>query len=159
VATGGLKGGVKYWDGQFDDARLALSLARTAAAKGALVVNYCKATQLQYEAGKVCGVLCEDTIGGRKFSIQSRCVVNATGVWVDGLREKDGEANSVDGRSTTKPMVAPSQGVHIVVDREFLGGDTALMVPKTQDGRVLLRCRGSEKSFWAPRIPPARPGS
>lgn len=138
VATGGLKGGVKYWDGQFDDARLALSLARTAAAKGALVVNYCKATQLQYEAGKVCGVLCEDTIGGRKFSIQSRCVVNATGVWVDGLREKDGEANSVDGRSTTKPMVAPSQGVHIVVDREFLGGDTALMVPKTQDGRVLF---------------------
>ena len=138
VATGGLKGGVKYWDGQFDDARLALSLARTAAANGALVVNYCKATQLQYEAGKVCGVLCEDTIGGRKFSIQARCVVNATGVWVDGLREKDGEANSGDGRSKTKPMVAPSQGVHIVVDREFLGGDTALMVPKTQDGRVLF---------------------
>nr|WP_315466000.1 glycerol-3-phosphate dehydrogenase/oxidase [uncultured Rhodoferax sp.] len=138
VASEGLKGGVKYWDGQFDDARLALTLARTAAAKGALVVNYCKATQLQYEAGKVCGVLCEDTIGGRKFSIQSRCVVNATGVWVDALREKDGEANPRDGRSKTKPMVAPSQGVHIVVDREFLGGDTALMVPKTQDGRVLF---------------------
>ncbi len=138
VATEGLKGGVKYWDGQFDDARLALALARTAASKGALVVNYCKATQLQYEAGKVSGLLCEDTIGGREFSIQSRCVVNATGVWVDGLREKDGEANPQQGRGKIKPMVAPSQGVHIVVDREFLGGNTALMVPKTQDGRVLF---------------------
>ncbi len=138
VATQGLKGGVKYWDGQFDDARLALSLARTAAAKGALVVNYCRATALQYEGGKVCGLLCEDTVGGRTFAIQSRCVVNATGVWVDGLREKDDEANPHDGRGKTRPMVAPSQGVHIVVDREFLGGDTALMVPKTQDGRVLF---------------------
>ena len=138
VAPAGLKGGVKYWDGQFDDARLALALARTAATKGALLVNYCKAVDLQYRDGKVSGLVCEDTLAGRQFKIRSRCVVNATGVWVDALRELDGVANPNDGRRPTKPMVAPSQGVHIVVDRAFLGGDTALMVPKTADGRVLF---------------------
>ncbi|WP_296510837.1 glycerol-3-phosphate dehydrogenase/oxidase [Rhodoferax sp.] len=138
VTPAGLKGGVKYWDGQFDDARLALAIARTAASKGALIVNYCEATRLQYEHRKVVGLDCRDTVSGRKFSVRAKCVVNATGVWVDGLREKDGAANQGDGRSLTKPMVAPSQGVHIVVDRDFLGGDTALMVPKTQDGRVLF---------------------
>jgi glycerol-3-phosphate dehydrogenase len=138
VKKNGLKGGVKYWDGQFDDARLALALARTAAAQGALVVNYCKATRLDYQAGKVAGLEVEDTIYGQKFTIRAKCVVNATGVWVDGLREKDGAAAAGNGYPVTKPMVAPSQGVHIVVDREFLGGDTALMVPKTEDGRVLF---------------------
>lgn len=138
VAPAGLKGGVKYWDGQFNDARLALALARTAATKGALLVNYCKAVDLQYAQGKISGLVCEDTLNGKQYMIKSRCVVNATGVWVDALREKDGAANASDGRRPTKPMVAPSQGVHIVVDREFLGGDTALMVPKTADGRVLF---------------------
>lgn len=136
--TQGLKGGVKYWDGQFNDARLALALARTAAAKGALLVNYCRAADLLYIDSKVQGVLCEDTLTGQQYPVKARCVVNATGVWVDALRQKDGEANAGDGRKPTKPMVAPSQGVHIVVDREFLGGDTALMVPKTADGRVLF---------------------
>ncbi len=134
----GLKGGVKYWDGQFNDARLALALARTAATKGALLVNYCRAADLLYVDSKVQGVLCEDTLTGRQYPVKARCVVNATGVWVDELRQKDGAANAGDGRKPTKPMVAPSQGVHIVVDREFLGGDTALMVPKTADGRVLF---------------------
>lgn len=134
----GLKGGVKYWDGQFNDARLALALARTAAVRGALLVNYCRATDLFYEGGKVAGLLCEDSLTGQPYRIRSRCVVNAAGVWVDELRQKDGAANSMDGRRPTKPVVAPSQGVHIVVDREFLGGETALMVPKTADGRVLF---------------------
>lgn len=134
----GLKGGVKYWDGQFNDARLALALARTAATKGALLVNYCRATDLTYIDGKVQGLLCEDALTGQQYPVKARCVVNATGVWVDELRQKDGDANAADGRQPTKPMVAPSQGVHIVVDREFLGGDTALMVPKTADGRVLF---------------------
>jgi len=134
----GLKGGVKYWDGQFNDARLALALARTAASRGALLVNYCKAKDLVFAGGQVAGLQCEDTLSGRAYSIRSRCVVNAAGVWVDALRELDGIANAQDGRHPTKPLVAPSQGVHIVVDREFLGGDTALMVPKTADGRVLF---------------------
>lgn len=130
----GLKGGVKYWDGQFDDARLALALARTAAARGALLVNYCAATELVHEAGKVTGLTCEDRETGQTFTLHARCVVNAAGVWVDEFRQKDGEAV---GRPV-KPMVAPSQGVHLVVDREFLPGDHALMVPKTADGRVLF---------------------
>lgn len=134
-----LKGGVKYWDGQFNDARLALALARTAAAHGAVLVNYCSAVDLTYNTdSKVCGLICQDTISGQQYTIQARCVVNAAGVWVDALREKDGIANAHDGRRPTKPMVAPSQGVHIVVDREFLNSDTALMVPKTADGRVLF---------------------
>ena len=134
----GLKGGVKYWDGQFNDARLALALARTAASHGALLVNYCKAKDLLYDEGKVAGLLCEDTETGRQIKIQARCVVNATGVWVDELRQKDGDANQVKGRKPTQALVASSQGVHLVVDREFLQSDVALMVPKTADGRVLF---------------------
>lgn len=130
----GLKGGVKYWDGQFDDARLALALARTAATRGALLVNYCPAKKLVHEGGRVTGFECEDAETGRSFTVRARCVVNATGVWVDGLRQMDGEAIG----KPVKPMVAPSQGVHIVVDREFLPSDHALMVPKTADGRVLF---------------------
>ena len=134
----GLCGGVKYWDGQFDDARLALALARTAATQGALLLNYCRADDLQYDGGRVSGLLCEDTESGRKFSLGAKCVINAAGIWVDALRQKDGDANRGDGRRPTKPMVAPSQGVHLVVDRAFMDGDIGLMVPKTADGRVLF---------------------
>lgn len=130
----GLKGGVKYWDGQFDDARLALALARTAALHGALVVNYCPVTDLLYDNGKVAGLVCEDAETARRFNVRAKCVINATGVWVDALRQRDGQASGVN----VKPMVAPSQGVHIVVDQEFLSSDHALMVPKTADGRVLF---------------------
>jgi glycerol-3-phosphate dehydrogenase len=130
----GLKGGVKYWDGQFDDARLALALARTAASRGALVVNYCPVDGLVHTAGKVTGLRCHDSETGRAFELQARCVINAAGVWVDELRQLDGEAI---GRPV-QAMVAPSQGVHIVVDRDFLPGTHALMVPKTADGRVLF---------------------
>jgi len=134
AAPAGLKGGVKYWDGQFDDARLALALARTAAAKRALLVNYCPVTDLLYDGAKVAGVVCEDAEGGQRFEVQARCVVNAAGVWVDALRQRDGAAA---GRELA-PMVAPSQGVHLVVARDFLPSDHALMVPKTADGRVLF---------------------
>ena len=134
----GLCGGVEYWDGQFNDARLALALARTAAQKGALLVNYCQANELLFEKGKVCGLECEDMETGATLRLRASCVINATGVWVDALREQDGRINHADGRRPTKPMVAPSQGVHLVVDREFLDSDVGLMVPKTADGRVLF---------------------
>ncbi|WP_370680067.1 glycerol-3-phosphate dehydrogenase/oxidase [Comamonas sp. GB3 AK4-5] len=134
VRSDGLKGGVKYWDGQFDDARLALALARTAATKGALLVNYCPAKELVHEAGKVAGVVCEDAEAGRRFTVKARCVVNATGPWVDLFRQQDAELLG----KPVKPMVAPSQGVHVVVDRDFLPSDHALLVPKTADGRVLF---------------------
>ncbi|MBP9736006.1 MAG: glycerol-3-phosphate dehydrogenase/oxidase [Rhodoferax sp.] len=138
LRTKGLSGGVKYWDGQFNDARLALALARTAASRGALLVNYCRATELQYSQGKVSGVRCTDTLTGQSFTLASACVVNATGVWVDELRQQDGLAVPEPDGEPTEPLVAPSQGVHMVVDREFLGSDTALIVPKTADGRVLF---------------------
>ena len=134
VRPDGLKGGVKYWDGQFDDARLAVALARTAAALGALVVNYCCAAGLLHESGRISGLRVRDQETGREFALRARCVINAAGVWVDELRQQDGEAI---GRAV-RPMVAPSQGVHVVVDRDFLPGDHALMVPKTADGRVLF---------------------
>jgi len=130
----GLKGGVKYWDGQFDDARLALAIARTAMERGALVINYCAVTQLRHEAGRVVGFVCRDQETQRDYRVSARCVVNATGVWVDQFRQEDGVATS----RPVKPMVAPSQGVHVVVDRRFLPGEHALMVPKTADGRVLF---------------------
>jgi glycerol-3-phosphate dehydrogenase len=130
----GLKGGVRYWDGQFDDARLALALARTAASKGALLVNYCAAVGLVHDAGKVVGLVCRDQETGQSLQLSARCVVNATGVWVDTLREQDATALGRPNRA----MVAPSQGVHVVVDRDFLDSDHALLVPKTADGRVLF---------------------
>lgn len=130
----GLKGGVKYWDGQFDDARLALALARSAAQQGALLVNYCAATGLIHENGKLVGLHAQDQETRRLFELRARCVVNAAGVWVDQLRIQDGQAL---GRKT-EAMVAPSQGVHIVVDRSFLPTDHAMLIPKTADGRVLF---------------------
>ncbi|HEY9280458.1 MAG TPA: glycerol-3-phosphate dehydrogenase/oxidase [Eoetvoesiella sp.] len=134
VNTKHLKGGVLYWDGQFDDARLALALARTAAQQGALLVNYCAVTDFIYEQNRLVGVHCQDGESGQQFDIHAKCVVNATGVWVDQLREKDCVAT---GRPV-RPMVVPSQGVHLVVDRDFLPSNHALLVPKTQDGRVLF---------------------
>ena len=134
VQPQGLKGGVKYWDGQFDDARLALALARTAATKGALLLNYCPVTRLLQENGRVVGLECQDAESGKGYTVRARCVVNATGPWVDQLRQQDAELLG----KPVKPMVAPSQGVHVVVDREFLPSDHALLVPKTADGRVLF---------------------
>ncbi|HYW57069.1 MAG TPA: glycerol-3-phosphate dehydrogenase/oxidase [Polaromonas sp.] len=130
----GLKGSVKYWDGQFDDARLALALARSAARAGALLINYCPATGLVHEAGKLVGLRVTEQESGQAFTLRATCVVNAAGVWVDQLRVLDGEAIGRD----VQPVVAPSQGVHIVVDRSFLPGDHALLIPKTADGRVLF---------------------
>jgi glycerol-3-phosphate dehydrogenase len=134
VRRAGLSGGVRYWDGQFDDARVAVLLARTAAAHGALVLNHAPVVGLRREAGKVGGVVAADAESGERFEIDAGCVVNATGVWVDALRAMDRE----EGAPTPQPIVAPSQGVHLVVDRDFLPGTHALMVPKTADGRVLF---------------------
>ena len=134
VQRAGLVGGIRYWDGQFDDARLALLLARTAIDRGAVVVNHCAASALLREHGKVCGVIARDGESGEVFSLRAGCVVNAAGVWVDAVRDMDRDA----GAPARAPLVAPSQGVHLVVDRAFLPGTHALMVPKTSDGRVLF---------------------
>jgi glycerol-3-phosphate dehydrogenase len=130
----GLWGGVRYWDGQFDDARLALLLARTAAQRGALLVNHCAVTGLVHERGQVRGLQVRCAESGLQATVRARCVVNAAGVWVDGVRALDAAPGSVP----PAPMLAPSQGVHLVVDRAFMPGDHALLIPKTQDGRVLF---------------------
>ena len=134
VRTRGLSGGVKYWDGQFDDARLAVTLARTAVAQGAVVLNHCAVTGLVREGGLVKGVIARDAETGAEITMAAKCVVNATGVWVDDLRAMDRD----EGAPAKPGIVAPSQGVHLVVDRAFLPGTHALLVPKTEDGRVLF---------------------
>ncbi len=130
----GLVGSVKYWDGQFDDARLALALAKTAILRGALVFNYCAVTSLLHTNGKITGLVVQDQETQQTYSVNARCVVNAAGVWVDQWREQDGQKI----KREVKPMVAPSQGVHLVIDYEFLPTDHALLIPKTADGRVLF---------------------
>jgi glycerol-3-phosphate dehydrogenase len=126
-----LAGGLQYWDGQFDDARLALALARTAIARGAIVVNHCAAVGLTHDgAGKVSGVVVEDRASSRQQRLGARCVVNAAGVWVDSVRRMD--------RAECGELLAPSQGVHLVVDREFLPSRAAVLVPRTCDGRVMF---------------------
>ena len=85
----GLYGGVKYWDGQFDDARLALALARSSAKLGALVLNYCPVVDLISDGDKLVGIECLDSETGRRYKVRAKCVVNATGVWVDGIRQME----------------------------------------------------------------------
>jgi glycerol-3-phosphate dehydrogenase len=138
VKPDGLRGGVKYWDGQFDDARLALALARSAEAAGAHVLNYAEVTAVRQLAGgdgPLSAIDVSDRCGSATFQLQARCVVNATGVWVDALRDHTQPAANPD---TPSRMVSPSQGVHVVVDRDFMPGGHALLVPKTRDGRVLF---------------------
>lgn len=127
----GLIGGVVYFDGQFDDARLLIHLAMTAADLGGTLVNYCPATGLpRDEDGYVNGLTAQDSETGEMLKIRARVVVNATGVFTDSVRRMaDPEAEQ---------LVVASQGIHLVFDRSFLKGDTALMVPRTSDGRVLF---------------------
>lgn len=126
-----LKGGVLYHDGQFDDSRLAINLMQTAVEKGAVVVNYAKISSLTKDAGgKISGVVVEDEIDGESFVLKGKCIINATGIFVDTLIKMD--------NANEKPLVRPSQGVHLVVDKSFLGGDVAIMVPRTCDGRVMF---------------------
>ena len=130
VARKSLLGGVMYHDAQFDDARMAVALAQTAAEHGASLVNYMSVTGLLKKNGAVSGVVAYDAEAGRDYELEARVVINATGVFADGVRRMDEPAA---GR-----IVRPSQGVHVVLDRSFLAGDTAIMVPHTDDGRVLF---------------------
>ncbi|WP_019947757.1 glycerol-3-phosphate dehydrogenase/oxidase [Hymenobacter aerophilus] len=127
----GLRGGVLYHDGQFDDARLAINLAQTALEAGGTVLNHCAVTGLRKDAaGRLCGVQAHDQETGRTYELRARVIVNATGVFVDELLRLDEPA--------ARPLVQPSQGVHLVVSQDFLPGNCALMIPKTDDGRVLF---------------------
>lgn len=130
LRTEGLRGGIRYHDGQFDDARLAVNLAQTVVQHGGVVLNYTRVDALRKHSGRVAGVVATDLEDGSEFEAPARVVINATGVFADSIRRMD--------RPETQPLIRPSQGAHIVVDRSFLSGDVALMVPRTDDGRVLF---------------------
>jgi len=126
----GLRGGVLYHDGQFDDARLAIHLAMTAADHGGVVLNYMPVEGLMKADGKVCGVLAKDMINGKEFEIKAKAVINATGIFSDSIAKMD-DPNA-------EHLISHSQGIHLVFDKEFLLSDTAIMIPRTDDGRVLF---------------------
>jgi glycerol-3-phosphate dehydrogenase len=131
VNPDGLTGGVVYYDGQFDDARLLINLIATAAEAGATLLNYAKVVRLRKGAdGIVNGVEWQDAESGETFSARAKVVVNATGAFTDSVRQL--------AEPEAKPMVAPSQGAHLVFDRSFLPGTSAILVPHTKDGRVMF---------------------
>jgi glycerol-3-phosphate dehydrogenase len=125
-----LAGGIEYFDGQFDDARLAINIARTAANHGAVLLNYFKVSGLDKDNNKVSGVKATDLESGKHHSLKAKVVINATGVYVDDVLQMD--------KPGVKPMVRPSQGIHLVVNKKFLNGKRAMMIPETADGRVLF---------------------
>ena len=127
----GLRGGVIYFDGQFDDSRLLINLVATAFEQGATLLNYAPVSELTKDAeGFVDGVRFRDLETGENLEVRAQVVINATGPFADALRRKADPA--------VQPMIAPSQGIHLVFDRSFLAGDDAIMVPHTSDGRVMF---------------------
>lgn len=126
----GLRGGVLYHDGQFDDARLAINLAQTAVEQGGVILNYYKVTGLLKTQNKLAGVQVTDQITGITYEVQGKVVINATGVFSDSIQQMDDKE---------KPdSISPSQGIHLVLDKAFLPGEAAIMIPHTDDGRVLF---------------------
>lgn len=126
----GLRGGVCYYDGQFDDARLAIALARTAHTQGACLLNYMKVSSLIKTKEMISGVKATDMERGKHYKIEARCVINATGIFSDHLRKLDNKRE--------KPMIVPSQGIHLVLPKSFMPSDSAILVPHTDDGRVIF---------------------
>lgn len=126
----GLRGGTRYHDGQFDDARMAIHLAMTAADHDAVVLNYFPVEGFIKREKKICGVIVKDGLTGTGYEIKAKAVINATGVFSDAIAQLD------DPEATS--IVSPSQGIHLVFDREFFPSDTAIMIPRTDDGRVLF---------------------
>ncbi len=125
-----LKGGILYHDGQFDDARLAISIAETAFQQGAAILNYFPVTGLLKNKNRTQGLIAKDHFTGKEYEIRSRVVINATGVFTDAIMTMD--------EGDHENIIRPSRGIHIVVDQDFLPGDSAIMIPKTDDGRVLF---------------------
>ncbi len=130
VETDGLINGVVYHDAQFDDSRLGINLAETAVEQGGTVANYMKVVGLLKKDDVVCGVRVRDQENGNEYEVEGGAVINATGVFVDQVLHMD--------NPEAKPIVSPSQGIHMVLPKSFLPGNTAVMVPKTKDGRVLF---------------------
>jgi glycerol-3-phosphate dehydrogenase len=127
----GLKGGIVYHDGQFDDSRLAISLGTECVKRGGSIMNYCRVTALlKDDNGTIRGVRAKDEASGKVMNLSAKLVINATGVFADDIARMDNPG--------AKKTLRPSQGVHIVLDRSFLQSESAIMIPKTDDGRVLF---------------------
>jgi glycerol-3-phosphate dehydrogenase len=114
-----LVGGIQYWDGQVDDARHTLTVARTAAQYGALLANSARVTGFLREAGRVVGVKVRDLEGGQDIDVRARQVINATGVWTDEVQEYAGRG---------RIHVRASKGVHLVVPRDRIHADAGLIL-------------------------------
>jgi glycerol-3-phosphate dehydrogenase len=125
-----LTGAVLYHDGQFDDSRLAITLAQTAVDQGAVIINYCKLNSITKTGNRISGIVIADTISGSEYSLNCKVMVNATGVFSDKVMEMDDPRHN--------PILTVSQGIHIVVDEKFFPGKNAMIIPKTDDGRVLF---------------------
>lgn len=130
VKAEGLMGGVQFYDGQFDDARLAVALMRTAHDQGALTLNYMPVTGIEYRGGWIQSVTATDKETGEEFRIRTKMVFNAAGAWVDPIRRM------IDPEAST--LVQVSRGSHILLDKSFMPGETGMLIPKTRDGRVLF---------------------
>ncbi len=130
LETDGLRGGVVYYDGQFDDSRLLINMVQTADDLGADIINYVKVTSLIKQNDIITGVLTKDIETGNEFELKAKAVINATGVFSDSVRKMD--------EKNVKPIIKASRGTHIVLDKSFLPGDNAIMVPNTSDGRILF---------------------
>jgi glycerol-3-phosphate dehydrogenase len=131
IKTEGLRGGVIYYDGQFDDSRLLINLVTTAVEHGATALNYTAVTGMTKDSdGYVDGVIARDSEADSEFAIKSKVIVNCTGAFTDNVRR-------MADPSVTK-MIAPSQGIHLVFDRSLMPGNSAIMVPHTSDGRVMF---------------------
>ncbi|AMY07953.1 Aerobic glycerol-3-phosphate dehydrogenase [Luteitalea pratensis] len=131
IKTEGLRGGVVYYDGQFDDARLLINLVTTAAEQGATLVNYARVVDITKEPdGFIGGVVAVDEESGRQWTVAARVVINATGAFSDTVRRL--------AEPDVAALIAPSQGIHLVFHESFLSADAAIMVPHTTDGRVMF---------------------
>jgi glycerol-3-phosphate dehydrogenase len=125
-----LRGGVIYHDGQFDDARMAVSMAQTAENHGATLLNYVGVTGLEKQNDLITGLTATDTLTNKDYQLKARVVINATGVFSDQIFQLD--------QPESPAMIRPSQGVHLVLEKKFLKGPHAIMIPQTSDGRVLF---------------------
>ena len=126
----GLKAGVVYYDGQFNDSRMAVTLALTAQKNCAVIANHVEARSLLKDQGKVCGARVRDSISDDEFDVRARGVINACGPFVDRLRQLDDPA--------ARPILKASTGIHIILSQRFAPPEAGLMIPKTEDGRVLF---------------------
>ena len=126
----GLRGGVIYHDGQFDDSRMAITLALSADSKKTALLNYCNVEGLIKKDGEIKGLNFTDSINSKKYQIKSKVVINATGVFAEEIIRMD--------QPKIEKMIQPSQGVHIVLERRFLKSKHAILIPQTSDGRVLF---------------------